>query len=625
MEPSSVSQAAKAERSSASHAVSRRAVLPLRTTRGALLLYGALLVLPTLVFGWLYWLELQEDYQKQLDAVPEVAQDGARRIVSGMRDRLGKLIETESARPFTHYGRMIHPEDAFGGSLLPQSSPIVRGPTPAGILAWFTFNRQEMPAGEIEILVGEEAQRRGESAATFSPSVEGFRRHKGESEPLSRLDIEGMQTRTLPLAAVAVHLGQEKELECLKRCSAFMADRVMSVAVSDFKLEFFVDEEGRPRAIASRRVLLAGQIDDVPPDAACLKPLLKGFGIQQGFLIDVNWLLKELPWEISFQVLDVDESLRVPPQALPFDEVDTVFASFYPVQELGFGTARAEDELYGRLEVLINTDGIKERFESQSRKFLGVAAMLVLTLFIGMTLLYRSVNRELEQAHRIQNFVAAVTHELRTPLSTIRLYAENLLEGYVSDREARTKYYREIVRASDRLSLLVERVLEKSRLKEEVSEPVSGDLNQRILELRSALERGDGAALDLAFDLAPRLPRVWMIPEGVPWILANLVENARKYAPVPPGGEPIVIRTRFDGERVLLEVIDRGPGVPASERERVFEAFYRVGSEATRSATGTGLGLHLVQLHAAAVGALASVHDREGGGSIFRVAFRPDL
>ena len=97
-----------------------------------------------------------------------------------------------------------------------------------------------------------------------------------------------------------------------------------------------------------------------------------------------------------------------------------------------------------------------------------------------MTLIYRSVNRELEQAHRTQNFVAAVTHELRTPVSTIRLHGEMLLDGWAADEEKRQEYYRRIVRETGRLSTLVENVLEKSKLKEEVTKPEPHDLNEVV-------------------------------------------------------------------------------------------------------------------------------------------------
>jgi signal transduction histidine kinase len=220
----------------------------------------------------------------------------------------------------------------------------------------------------------------------------------------------------------------------------------------------------------------------------------------------------------------------------------------------------------------------------------------------------------------MQNFVAAVTHVLRTPISTIRLHAEMLQDGWV-DSTKQPEYYARIVRETQRLSTLVERVLEKSRLKENVTRPVKGDLNSTIEALKPDLVPPEGAASDVTFQLEAKLPAVWMTAEGVGMIVSNLVENARKYAPAKD--EPLVLRTRWSQGRVLLEVLDRGPGVPPAERERIFEAFYRIGREETRTTTGTGLGLHLVRLHAETCGATATVEPREGGGSVFRVAFRP--
>ena len=84
----------------------------------------------------------------------------------------------------------------------------------------------------------------------------------------------------------------------------------------------------------------------------------------------------------------------------------------------------------------------------------------------------------------------------------------------------------------------------------------------------------------------------------------------------------IVVRTRRAGDEVLIEVLDRGPGIPVAERKRIFEAFYRVGNENTRSTKGTGLGLHLVALQAEAMGGSVEVEERSGGGTLFRVHLR---
>jgi signal transduction histidine kinase len=594
------------------------------TTRRSLVLYGALLVLPTLIFGWLYWSELQKDFERDRAAIPEKAQAGARRIVKGMNEALERLLAEESKRPFTHYAPLIAPEAVMGDELALQTTPLERATLPTGVLGWFSFTRGQGPDSEIRVFVGQGVPDREGRRAALTTLVQDFRRRKPSESISQRLGVLEGEPVSVSLTALAVCLGDAAELECVRRLTHDLRERTVEVGVSDFTLTFYRDEvDRRPVAIASRRIVdrVPLRPSELPADAACLAPLADGVGLQQGFLLDTQWLLKALPWDIAATALDEEEELRTPPEALPIDNIASRFAEIQPVLELGFETYHPEDRAFGRLEIVIDTDRFEDRIARQSQRFLTTGVMLLLTLAMGMTLLYRSVRRELDQAHRMQNFVAAVTHELRTPISTIRLHAEMLQDGWV-DAAKQPEYYARIVRETQRLSTLVERVLEKSRLKENVTRPVAGDLNEHVLALRSDLVPPEGEPPDVELQLEPKLPKVWLTAEGVGMIVSNLVENARKYAP-PARGEPLVVRTRWSQGRVWLEVLDRGPGVPPAEREKIFEAFYRVGNERTRTTTGTGLGLHLVRLHAETCGAQASVAEREGGGSVFRVAFRP--
>jgi len=598
-------------------------LLPLKTTRTALGLYGVLLVLPTLIFGWLYWRELKQDYEAQLAMVPEDAQDGARRILAGMEGKIDELLRSENERDFYQYADVYTPADAKGEGLALQDSPLAQGRVPRGVLGWFDYNVARLD-GEVDLFVGN-APDAEERTATMRAGLESYRASKEDESMRERLrELDGMAPGLVPMKSAIVQRGYKEDLGCIRDCAFLMEGELLQISTSAFRLEFRLDENGEPRAIASRLVILVPMEGALPAEAECLRSLLMdGFSLRQGFVLDVDWLFDRLPRTIASQVLREDQELKEPSKERPLVNIGTKFAELQPVRDLGFSASSPEERLYGMLEVEINTDRMRERFESQSRKFLAVALMLVLTLGIDMTLLYRSVNVELEQAHRMQNFVAAVTHELRTPVSTIRLHGEMLLDGWAADQDKRHEYYRRIVRETDRLSTLVENVLEKSRLKENVREPRPSDLNELIAPLVPRLERLGARPDELSLELEEGLPAVWLIPESVAGILENLVENARKYALPTSNGEPILIRTRRGGKRVLLEVADRGPGVPDAERDRIFDAFYRLGSESTRTATGTGLGLHLVRLHAEAAGAEVAVRDREGGGTVFQVAFRP--
>lgn len=594
----------------------------LRAKRTALLLYSVLLVLPTVVLGGLHWHQLWLDHEAELQAVPDNARDAARRMTDGIAERLDQLLVLEEARPFHHYAPAFAPEAPIGDELSLHRSPLLREPRPKGILAWFSYDLSAGYDAEVDLFYGEgneegEPVPRAELAFAANELLlrnldDGFLRWSGR--------MGAVRTQDLPIVLAAVHRGGDEGFECVRRCMPVLADQLVQVSYSQFHLRFYVDGSGVPRALATRRVLTPDLDDELVREAPCLSSLRYGFGLVQGVFLDTGWLFEELPMWVSDRVLSGSERFQ---EGAPGRTVDTETDFRFPVslvRALGFETPRNYEPEFGVVNVVIDKGELESRFEAQSWRFFGVAAMLALTLSTGMILLLRSVSQELEQANQTENFVAAVTHELRTPLSAIRLHGEMLSEGWVQDEERRQEYYERIVRETGRLTTLVERVLEKSRLSGRNAAPEPGDLNDLIERLHPELSvRGGGQEDDLSLDLAPDLPRVLLIPEAVSGVLDNLVENARKYAGL---GKPIDLRTRLERGAVVMEVCDRGPGVPDEERDRIFEAFYRVGNEATRTSTGTGLGLHLVALHADSMGGRASVHPRPGGGAVFRVSFQ---
>ncbi len=615
-------------------------MVQLRTRNIALALYGVLLVLPTAVLGGLQWYDIVQAHQAAKAAVPQKADDAARRLQEMVADRLHRLVDAEDDRPVTHYAPNVLQATAPGPPqppLLP--SPLRSEPAPRGILTWFVFDQLDGAQADVDLFFGSGREVSGDPdrIADLNLLVHEFAAHAlDKRDPTPFLSPMGWKSygnwtgpgdeTLVPLAALAVAHGRENDYDaCVDRASAAVRDQLVAVNVTPFELRF-VHHGERRFTVASRRVIvrpdpvLSGGVD------ACIERFSHGMDLIQGFVLDPDWLFNELPVQVARSVLDPTQRFVSP----TCEDCCKGLMEFHYhseirlVKELDLA-ADEEDQDYALMKVAVDTGHLEHNFRSQAWRYFGMAGMLTLSLATGLLLLLRSVNRDLEQARRTENFVASVTHELRTPLSAIKLHGEMLLDGWAPEAEKRQEYYRRIVRETSRLSTLVERVLEKSRLSSaQPQKPVAMDLNDRVLRLKPHLD--DCATTqksDLSFELAEDLPEVLLTNDALGSILVNLVENARKYAPVDvsSGGEPILVRTSKRRGKVVLEVSDRGPGIGADEKEHVFEAFYRVGNEQTRTAQGTGLGLHLVAIQAEAIHARVKVEDRAGGGTTFRVTF----
>ncbi len=600
--------------------------------RTALVLYAFLVVLPTLVMVGLHWYQLEQDQRQRLSSVPEDARDASRRLVETLRQRLDQLVEAENRRPFFHYREAFHPPGAMGPELAFLPSPLEEGPRPPGILAWFSYDLRRGPLSPVELFGGgakgrEDWPLREQDYLAVTADVVGHDWADGELRRIARYG-PGYREVDVPLPLAAINTSPERDIECIRgdfEALAPLEHDTVRMHVYDFHLRFYHDEHGVPRLVATRLLLFEPQrkLRRLPD---CYARLTFGASIVQGFLLDPAWLFADLPRALAPQVLD--PSQRFLPHGSPELEAPAEDVLALPlVREFGLETYEPADLAYGTIGVAADSSALRALLARQSWRFVGVAAMMLVSLSLGLLLLFRSVRRDLEQARRTENFVAAISHELRTPVSAIKLYGEMLRDGWATDPTRQAEYHRRIVAESARLETLVERVLEKSRLDSDAAVPQPLDLSAAVEPvLRRLANANPDHRHAVVGELGPGLPAALLTPEAVGSIVVNLVENALKYA--PPGrnghaGEPILVRTRLEAGQPVLEVLDRGPGIPEGERERIFEAFYRIGNEATRTARGTGLGLHLVRLQALSLGGHAAVHPRPGGGSIFRVTFRP--
>jgi len=255
-----------------------------------------------------------------------------------------------------------------------------------------------------------------------------------------------------------------------------------------------------------------------------------------------------------------------------------------------------------------------------------LAALVAIATLAGLFALYRMVSVAVGYAERRSNFVAAVSHELKTPLTAIRMYGEMLRDGMVPTDAKREEYYRTITSESERLSRLIDNVLEFARLEKGTREmrlsagPIGPVIEELALLLRPHAVR---TGFDLHVAIEANLPPVRFERDALLQVLFNLVDNALKYARGASERVVSIECRRLDGS-VELRVRDRGPGVAARQLGRVFEPFHRGEDELTRTTTGTGLGLALVKGLAERMGATVSAGNADGGGFEVRLAFPAD-
>lgn len=272
----------------------------------------------------------------------------------------------------------------------------------------------------------------------------------------------------------------------------------------------------------------------------------------------------------------------------------------------------------GQPQMPLSIDQIKMEGERNNGKYIGEGVAFLILTILGAAFVYRSVRRQFRMQEQQQNFMMAVTHELKTPIAVARLNLETLNKHNL-DPEKQKMLIHNALDETARLNFLTNNILVASQLeggryaasKEEIN--LSGLLADCIRDFRKRFpDRNfqDDIEPDADLKADPLLVQI---------LINNLIENAIKYA---PKNKPVTALLKKYRSGIELQIRDEGPGIPDEEKKKIFSRFYRIGNEATRKKQGTGLGLYLCHIIARAHNADISVTNNEPSGSNFAVVFR---
>lgn len=266
------------------------------------------------------------------------------------------------------------------------------------------------------------------------------------------------------------------------------------------------------------------------------------------------------------------------------------------------------------LSLLLREQAEKE-FHIKNMQYLGEGITFLLVIIVGAVFVYRAVRNQFRLAEQQNNFMMAVTHELKTPIAILQLNLETI-QKYQLDEVKKKNILDMSLLENHRLNDLTDNILVAAQLESGLFRKTKQEVDLYTL-FHAALQEYTSRVPDRIFTV--QLEEDLFVP-GEPvllkLVLHNLLSNAIKYS---SKGSTIEVLVTKENQYAQLLIKDQGNGIPDAEKKRIFEKFYRVGNESTRSTKGTGLGLYLCKKIITGFGGKISVHNNINRGTIFKI------
>lgn len=265
----------------------------------------------------------------------------------------------------------------------------------------------------------------------------------------------------------------------------------------------------------------------------------------------------------------------------------------------------------GSPEILIEKANLDQKLYARIWMVLGEGSVFFILLSIGVWQTLQSFRKEVSLARQQKNFLLAVTHELKSPIASVKLYLQTMQKREL-EREKQNEILAKAIADTDRLGSLVENLLLATKIDRSDYMLHFEELNLSVLVAQIVATHPENKRLKTEIQ-----PEIKMQADKLAFtsVVVNLLENALKYSE-----QTVTVKLQCE-KNILLSVIDSGSGIPDEEKQKVFEKFYRIGNEDTRKSKGTGLGLYIVKNLVERHNGTINIKNNHPAGSIFEIEF----
>jgi signal transduction histidine kinase len=589
-----------------------------------------------------------------------------------MEGALAEMVKKEEGRAIDEFNYEVYPSGRTDDASRPQPSPLARPPREEYVLGYFQNNPDgsfqsplmagtgKVPSGlvdRIEALKGAN-EIFNRKRVTVTDKIQPRPAEIVVKEEIKqKSDFADKYIDRSPSRASKSYLGQkEKRLEKItigQAANIARQDQQRTMSGSsaaeeseyDREDQYFAKDQAAGRAAApkkrlSRKMNLEAAFEAAPSDSVVDADENESFQVEvaplqalflndaqvfifrriminqqiyrQGFVLKVNDFLEHLTRTYFLtQPMARFAGLRlsVVDQGR---EADAVKAGPYS-KNSDFILNRGFPSPFGFLKATLTCSQVPR---SAGRRTLNIMLIaLAVVVLIGLFAIYQSARAIEDLSERRSQFVSSVTHELKTPLTNIRMYIEMLEQGIAKNPEREQEYFRILDSEGARLSRLINNVLEMSKLerKQRHLNLQTGSFTEVVTEVETVMAeklKQEGFSLIVQLDDIPpfKFDREVMIQ-----VLINLIENSMKFGK-KAFKRDIHIRTRLEGSQVIIMVSDTGPGIPRQALKKIFNDFYRVENSLTRTTRGTGIGLALVKKFVQLMGGTVTAANNSGPG-----------